>query len=216
MTRPPSCLSELGFAALLQYSPDGITEASLVSREHTRRIKRGSPVHMDRIGLRSAECFANGRLGATFDPDATLVPVPRSKPLKDEHALWPAKRIAEELVRRGLGSNVLALLERQEPIEKSALQRVGARRPGPEEHIRTIRVVDGLLVSARRIVLVDDVVTRGATLLGCATLLLRVRPSIQVCAFAAVRTISGQEIDGMLAPVTGVITYTNGRLHREP
>lgn len=62
----------------------------------------------------------------------------------------------------------------------------------------------------------DDVVTRGATLLGCATLLLRVLPSIAIRAFAAVRTMSGLEIDPMLAPETGVMTYTNGRLHREP
>jgi predicted amidophosphoribosyltransferase len=130
--------------------------------------------------------------------------------------LWPAKRIAEELVRQGLGREVLVLLERHEPIEKSALQRDGTKRPGPEEHIRTIRVVDALLASARRVVLVDDVVTRGATLLGCATLLLHALNRIQVHAFAAVRTMSGLEIDGMLAPVTGVITYTNGRLHREP
>ncbi|MDO8349011.1 MAG: hypothetical protein Q7T30_02155 [Planctomycetota bacterium] len=130
--------------------------------------------------------------------------------------MWPARRIAEELLGRGLGRELLTLLERRVPIEKSALLRVGSMRPGPEDHIRTIAVVDALQVSSRRIVLVDDVVTRGATLLGCATLLLRVLPRVEIRTFAAVRTTSGQDIDGMLAAVMGVITYTNGRLHREP
>jgi len=125
-------------------------------------------------------------------------------------------RIAEELLRRGLGREVQPLLERRAPAEKSALLRVGSMRPGPEDHLCTIAVVDALQVGSRRVVLVDDVVTRGATLLGCATLLLRALPSVEIRAFAAVRTMSGLEIDGMLAPVTGVITYSNGRLHREP
>ena len=215
MTRPPSCLSELGFASLLQYSPDGLSTTSQASREHVRLIKRGAPAHMDRIGQRSAECFARDDLGDTFDVDATLVPVPRSKPQK-AGALWPASRIAEDLVRRGLGREVRPLLDRHVPIEKSALLRVGSMRPSPEDHIRTIAVVDALQLSSRRIVLVDDVVTRGATLLGCASLLRHVLPSVEIRAFAAVRTMSDQEIDGMLAPTTGIITYTNGRLHREP
>ncbi len=216
MTRPLNCLSELGFAALLQYSPDGQTPASQASREHTRRIKRGSPAHMERIGVRASECSAAGLLGTTFDTNVTLVPVPRSKPLKDAGALWPALLIAEELVRRGLGREVQPLLKRLEPIEKSALQRAGSKRPGPEDHIRTIAVVDALQIGARRIVLVDDVVTRGATLLGCATLMLRVLPSLEIRAFAAVRTMSSLEIADMLAPVTGTLRLTNGRLHREP
>jgi hypothetical protein len=215
VTRPPSCRSELRFAALLQYSPDGKTEMSQWSREHTRRIKRGSPAHIERIGLRSAEWAATG-LADFFGEEVALVPVPRSKPFKDAGALWPGKRIAEELARRGLGGAVLPLLERKEPIEKSALQRAGSKRPGPEDHIRTIAVVDVLQAGRRRIVLVDDVVTRGATLLGCATLLQRVLPDVEIVAFAAVRTMSGKEIEQMLAPVTGTIRLVNGRPHREP
>ena len=200
---------------MLHYSPDGVSAVSLASREHVRWIKLGSPAHMDRIGLRSAECSARGALSDTFDAEAILVPVPRNKPRK-AGALWPAMRIAEDLLRHGLGRDVRPLLERRAPIEKSALRRVGSKRPTPEDHIRTIRVVDALQVSARRIVLVDDVVTRGATLLGCASLLVRLLSGIEIRAFAAVRTMSGLEVDGMLAPVTGVITYANGRLHREP
>src|SRR5262245_21590754 len=81
--RPPSCLSELRFAALLQYSPDGQTAISEQSREHTRQIKRGSPAHIERIGLRCEEWAAKTQLAAFFGETITLVPVPRSKPFKD-------------------------------------------------------------------------------------------------------------------------------------
>lgn len=155
-------------------------------------------------------------MAAHLAADAVLVPVPRSRPLKDPGALWPAMRIAEELVRRGLGLEVRPLLVRKAPLEKSALRRDGARRPTPEDHMRTIAVGDVLAVGSRRIVLVDDVVTRGATLLGCASLLMSALPQIEVGAFAAVRTMSSAEIGAMLAPVTGLITYRAGRLHREP
>jgi hypothetical protein len=208
------CLSELGFAALLQYSPDGISLESRNSRDQIRRIKNGSSAVLARVALRSAEYSAVGKLGATFGPDVVLVPMPRSRPLK-AGALWPAMRIAEEFVRIGLAREAMPVLKRREPIEKSALHRAGARRPGPEDHIRTI-TVEALAAAATRVVLVDDVVTRGATLLGCASLLRRVMPHVAISAFAAVRTISGREIDSMLAPVVGMITYSNGRLLREP
>lgn len=213
---PPSCRSELQFAALLQYSPDGKDPASEASREHMRRIKRGSPAHIERIGLRAAEWASTGAMAAFFGEGTLLVPVPRSKPFKDTGALWPAMRIAEELARRGLGLDVLPLLERKEPIEKSALQRVGSKRPGPEDHIRTITVGDALRAGCARVVLVDDVITRGATLLACATVLERALPATEILAFAAVRTMTGAEIEQMLTPVTGTIRLAGGHLHREP
>jgi hypothetical protein len=42
-------------------------------------------------------------------PDVLLVPAPRSAPLIDPRALWPGRRICEELVGRGLAAEILPL-----------------------------------------------------------------------------------------------------------
>lgn len=211
----PSCPSELRYGALLCYSPDGTSAASRATRTHTLLIKRGAPAHIERIGQRCRECVDDGRLARIFADRPILVPVPRSKPARHPTALWPARRIAEEIAEHGVSAGVELLLERREPVEKSALHRSGALRPGPEDHIRTI-AVRGLAFGGQRVVLIDDVVTRGATLLGCAALLQHAFPHLTICAFAAVRTVSGSEVDRMLEPVIGSIRWAGGRLHREP
>lgn len=214
MTRTPNCLSEVRFSALLQYAPQGQSEASQASREAVVWIKRDTPAYVERIGVRCAECAAEGRFADLFGPDVVLVPIPRSEPLRSG-TLWPALRIAEELLRRGLGAEVRPMLVRREATVKSALQRSAGSRPGPLDHVRTI-AVNSLPLGIRRVVLVDDVVTRGATLLGCASVLAQASPSLEVRCFAAVRTMSDQEIETMLSPVCGKITLSGERLHRHP
>ncbi len=216
MTQPPSCLSELQFAALLQYSPNGRSEASRASKEAAVRIKRGSPAHIRRIGERVAEAHAKGEFPGIFGPKVELVPAPRSKPTK-EGALWPAKLICEELVRRGLAAGVSILIARTEPIEKSALHRNAKSRSGPEDHIRTMTMTgETTLFGARQLLIVDDVVTRGATMLAAASVLRQAFREASIAGFAAVRTMSGVEIDHMLAPVVGSIHQLGGWLHRDP
>lgn len=178
-------------------------------------IKRGSPRYLERIGALCADSAVAERLGDAFGPDAVLVPVPRSQPL-EPGALWPALRIAEELARHGLAREVRPLLVRKEAIVKSALQRTAASRPQPLDHARTIHLEGALPFGLQRIVLVDDVVTRGATFVGCAAVIAAALPDSNIRGFAAVRTMSDQEIDTMLAPVCGSISFKRSRLHREP
>jgi len=66
------------------------------------------------------------------------------------------------------------------------------------------------------LLVVDDVVTRGATLLGAATLLQRRFASCDIAGFAAVRTISEAEVSDMFDPVVGMISMRHGQPHREP
>lgn len=208
----PSCLSELRFCSLLQYSPE-----SASSRAATIEIKRGSRSYIERIGARVEEILAASQWSEFFGHEVQLVPVPRSKPLVDPDALWPARRLCQEFVRRGLASDVSIRLARASAVAKSALLRSAEARPGPDDHIRTLQVTERLgLFVPKRILLVDDVVTRGATLLGAASVLQHACPATDIRAFAAVRTMSRAEIDRMLAPVAGVIAIHGGRLHREP
>lgn len=66
------------------------------------------------------------------------------------------------------------------------------------------------------IVLIDDVVTRGTTLLAAASRIAEVYPDAEVRAYACVRTLSAQEIDDMEVPCVGWIEPAGKWAHREP
>ncbi|MBI5853012.1 MAG: hypothetical protein HZB39_18535 [Planctomycetes bacterium] len=148
--------------------------------------------------------------------DVVLVPAPRSAPFKTKDSAWPARRICTVLAAHRLCASVEELLERHTAVKKSALMRKGADRPGPEQHEATLRCAEVLVQPPTRITIVDDVVTRGATLLGCAWVLAARFPETQVRALAIVRTMSKQEVTTMLDPVEGRIWMQNGVPRREP
>jgi hypothetical protein len=202
---------------LLVYSPSGTSAASVQSQQVVRQIKNCRSVYIQRVGLRFAERFSAGTFRDFFGPDVVLVPAPRRLPPDVKNPSWPALRICEELRQQKLSSSVEPLLERHMPVAKSALLRKGTDRPGPDEHAATIRCTEVLLASPRRITIVDDVVTRGATLLGCAWVLAARFPTATIRALAAVRTMSGQEIGSLLDPVDGgLIHLSGGAPRREP
>ncbi|MBL9079221.1 MAG: hypothetical protein JNL08_17090 [Planctomycetes bacterium] len=209
-------LSEVRFAALLVYGPDGTQEASRRSARAVADIKNCLPDYIERIGERFDEAFRDGRFGDFLGDDVVLVPVPRSAPFKSKDAAWPARRICDALAVRRLCAGVESLLERHTAVRKSALVRKGAERPGPSDHENTIRCVDILAQAPRRITIVDDVVTRGATLLGCARVVAARFPDCEVRGLAVVRTMSKQEIMTMLDPIEGHIRIVHGTPRREP
>jgi hypothetical protein len=63
---------------------------------------------------------------------------------------------------------------------------------------------------------VDDVVTRGASFVGLVPRLQEAFPGIEIRCFALVRTISTGEIDRILDPVEGVISYDGSEFRRHP
>jgi orotate phosphoribosyltransferase-like protein len=65
--------------------------------------------------------------------------------------------------------------------------------------------------------LVDDVVTKGATLLAAATRLQEAYPKATVTAFALVRTLGFVDnIDRIVEPALGAITLLADEAFREP
>jgi hypothetical protein len=141
--------------------------------------------------------------------------VPKST-LLTKGALWVPNQLSQELVRGGLGGAVAVLLERTEPIPKSATS-LSADRPTAQRNYETLRVRESL-ESPSEILLVDDVVTAGATLLGAASRLAEEFPDVPIKGFAAARTVSvAARFRTTVEPVVGTIVLrSDGRTQRDP
>ncbi len=61
-----------------------------------------------------------------------------------------------------------------------------------------------------RIILVDDVVTRGTTFLSAQAVIHKTHPWLEVVGFAAVRTMSFEVVTEPLAPIRGSVTLGQG------
>lgn len=216
--------SEIPFSAFLQYSPRGQSQTSRLSQEVMRAIKNDSV--LPGPGQQRAIPYAAHRLAQemvkhpvledTFSPDVVLVPVPRSAPLVTG-GLWPALKICQAIEDEGIAGQVLPMVIRQKAVPKSATASQG-KRPGPETHYDSLTLEPNrpLISPTQTFVIVDDVVTRGATFFGCYARLREDFPNAQIKCFGLIRTVSGHEVDALLLPVGGVITYKNGHIHREP
>jgi hypothetical protein len=193
--------SSLAFASLLQYAPRGQSQPSMRSRDVTYKIKQDGFLGGLRIIDFSAERLAqeiatHPFLNDYFNPSVTLVPVPRSSPLVGPGAVVP-------------------WLERTYAVQKSSTARAG-QRPGPDEHYNSVRVARKKRRAPSAITLVDDVVTRGSSFVELVPRLQEAFPGIEIRCFALVRTISTGEIDRILDPVEGTISYDGSGFRRHP
>jgi hypothetical protein len=122
--------------------------------------------------------------GAAADEQG--VPQPATGPL------WVPRRLCEELLRAGLGARWEPLLVRRLPVTRSARAGPGGR-PSVRDHYESLAVrppygSDPLGEDTTAITLVDDVITKGATLLAGACRLAEAFPRATVRAFALLRT----------------------------
>ena len=220
--KPLRCLSSVRFGSFLAYSPRGKSADSVKSRTMIRDIKNVRSGYMKRVADRLREEMRPGKraevLREVLGNDVLVVPCPRSSPLV-KGALWPSKEICDELVGHGLAMKCAVLLERVTAVPKSSTSAIG-ERPKPLDHIRSMTVVKQQELELRkitRITIVDDVITRGATLLAAASILQHHFPEAVIRIFAVVRTKSyDPEVGSILDPVLGEVSLNGVDADRKP
>ncbi len=217
--------TRLEFASFLSYIPrEGGGHLGDQSHDMMRILKDGrmigsppAPLSDLIAGLIRSGVPEVADIASMFSHTAVLVPVPKSSLFK-EGSLWVPEQIANSFVRSGLGGRSARLLTRTRAIAKAATSLSSGRsRPTALDHLQTLSVQKELR-SPVEIVLIDDVVTTGSTLLGCANKLLESYPSIPIKGFAAMRAVSNpSDFKRTLDPIIGSITLrSDGRCHRQP
>ncbi len=142
-----------------------------------------------------------------FGPDVVLVPMPGHGKMLPK-AVSTGRLLCLEMERLGLG-RMIACIERTDAVQKSATAAPGGR-PSFQRHYDTMWVDGNLTAQAATtsVVLVDDIVTRGATLLGAAGRIAQAFPQAQIRSFAIART--AQYANRAEDPVAGIMSQRWG------
>jgi predicted amidophosphoribosyltransferase len=209
---PPD--ASVPFYACYIYSPRGYGPVAECSRLLRTRLKDTAPMWLAKYAARVREQAERAQFPGLFAGNAVLIPVPRSAP-SAHVASWAAACLANELRRCALGSAVRMALCRTRAVRKSATALEGTR-PTVQEHYESLAVA-ACPLPYDNIVLVDDVITKGRTLLAAAIRVREAFPGAQVRAFALVRTMGlVPDIGRLLAPCKGVISWVGNDAHRDP
>jgi hypothetical protein len=146
---------------------------------------------------------------------AVLVPTPGAGFLQSS-GIWTPQRIANALAARGLASAAVSCLTRVDPVPRSAIS-LAQDRPKAQRHYETMAVQKGLLSDPEEIVLVDDIITRGATTLGGASRLAEAFPRARIRVFATMRTMTlPSEFKAITDPCVGTIRLMGVDCYRRP
>jgi hypothetical protein len=207
-------IEHVDFASCYVYSPAGDGAICARSRLLRALLKDGDTHFMMRYAVRVRQQMEPAAvLAGFFFSDDVLVPVPRSAP--KVAGTWAAAELARSLVQVGVGCATWPGLRRVSAVCKSATAAKG-RRPSVARHYASFR----LEPPPRRlhgIVLVDDIITRGRTLLAAAARLREAFPDARIRAFALLRTAGlTNDIKTLLEPCRGEIRLMRGDARRIP
>lgn len=207
-------ITRLSFAAPFVYSRVGESAVAVRSRRLRDRIKRADTELFTQIAGHVGALVAAGSFREFFADDTVLIPVPGHAPLAPG-AINTSERIARALLAQGLGSEISDALSRRTRVAKSAFVRPD-ERPRAEDHFRSFAMGSSLL-RPRRVLLVDDFVTRGATLIGAASRVADVFPGVEIRGFALVRSMTDGDITAIRDSCVGVIELgADGECRRRP
>jgi predicted amidophosphoribosyltransferase len=185
-------------------------------------LKLGDPSWLARLTARVWLQVASGqRFATTFGARVVLVPVPGSTcaPLGP----WVGERLACCLKELGLAAEVWPILRRRYAVRKSAFAAAG-ERPSVLEHYASFVIERGRSGEAPRsaeerlrLILVDDVITRGRTVFAAADRLREEFPAAEIRAFALLRTLGRNEVLQRLSdPCEGEVRWISGDARRLP
>ena len=209
----------LNFASCYLYAPGGACLVSERSRLLCSLLKAGDARLLVAYARRLRR-YLSGRppLAEFLDPRDVLVPVPGSEAVKLGSAPV-ANLLAEAFVREGLARARWDCLRRVRAVRRSTTAAPG-ERPTAQQHYDTLFVEftePPRLDECARLTLVDDVVTRGRTLLAAATRLHEAYPRRSIQAFALVRTLGFvPRIERLFDPCIGEICWRRGDARRNP
>lgn len=208
-------LSKVSCGTYLVYRPRGAQRVEQDSRRICYTLKDGNEELIDRVVAHIVEHDGASGVRDVLGTEAVLVPMPRSSPLK-KGALWPAQLLAEALVGRRMGLIALPLLERTLAVRKSSTSPPGGR-PTASDHFSSMEVNRLVLPECERLVVVDDVITQGATMIAAVSRLVDAYPKLSVSGFAFVRTMSFDQIHSVVEPACCNITLNpSGSTRRAP
>ena len=181
----------------------------LILQIKTDRLDPLTRTPVVRIAVERAASRLDDRARSVFGGHPIVVPVPGSG-LTRPHTVWPARRVCEELVRQGLGEDVAPVIVRTTAVSKSA---GSAIRPTLAQHIDSLGVQPGLRPPSR-LLIVDDVVTSGTTLMACALVLAGAYPGIPISAFALARVQSSGNPVRVFDPIVERVAVDGTRCRR--
>lgn len=180
-------LTKIEFGSLLSYSTRGTSVQELNSKNWRNSIKNDQYVSSKSETILASNLVAEliiqnlSKLDFAdfFDANTQLVPIPSSSLLQSGTLRVPY-RIANALAQKGLGK-INDCLTRTTPLPKASTS-LAANRPKVIDHFNTL-AVNTTLTGKSKILLVDDVITRGDTSLGAANRLAEAYPNAKIRIF---------------------------------
>jgi len=211
-------ISKVEFGSLLTYTPRGKLTEHFRSRTVMRNLKNDEVLQSGNlmsstIAQTIRNNLSNYPFSDYFNENTILIPTPKSS-LPQKNELWVPQRIALALANNGLG-RIEECLYRSTSLPKSSTS-LASNRPKAIQHYNSMKVKE-LLFNPKEIILIDDVITRGATTLGAVNKLIDAFSNARIRVFAVMRTISNpDEFSEIIQPCTGTILLLGDNTQRSP